>query len=67
LADYGRWPIGFQNNKFRSSMEKTRITIVAITGIVLFFLANYLCRFLLGFSGLLASLIIAAAIAEARI
>jgi len=44
-------------------MEKTRITIIAITGIVLFFLANYLCRFLLGFSGLLASLIIAAAIA----
>ena len=44
-------------------MEKTRITIVAVTGIALFFLANYLCRFLLGFTGFIATLIIAAAIA----
>jgi len=44
-------------------MEKTRITIIAITGIVLFFLANYLCRFLLGLTGPLVSLILAVAIA----
>lgn len=44
-------------------MEKTRITIIAVTGIALFFLANYLCRYLLGFSGVLASVLIAASIA----
>lgn len=44
-------------------MEKTRMTIVAVTGIALFFLANYLFRFLLGFTGLLASVLIALAIA----
>ncbi len=44
-------------------MEKTRITIIAITGIVLFFLANYLCRFLLGITGPLVSLALAAVIA----
>ncbi|KXS47812.1 MAG: hypothetical protein AWU57_5405, partial [Marinobacter sp. T13-3] len=32
-------------------MEKARITIVAVTGIILFFLANYLFRFLLGITG----------------
>ncbi|MBZ2167397.1 hypothetical protein [Marinobacter sp. F4216] len=44
-------------------MEKTRTTLVAITGVVLFFLANYLCRYLLGFSGVLASVVIAVLIA----
>ena len=44
-------------------MEKARITIVAVTGIILFFLANYLFRFLLGITGPLVSLIIAALIA----
>ncbi|MBW0148993.1 hypothetical protein [Marinobacter arenosus] len=44
-------------------MEKTRITIVSVTGIVLFFLANYLCRFLLGFTGVLPSVLIAVLIA----
>ncbi|SFR54922.1 hypothetical protein SAMN04488073_2692 [Marinobacter gudaonensis] len=44
-------------------MEKTRITIVAVTCIALFFLTNYLFRYLIGFSGLLASLVIAALIA----
>jgi len=44
-------------------MEKIRITIVAVTGIVLFFLANYLCRFLLGITGPLVSLVLAALIA----
>lgn len=44
-------------------MEKTRVTIIAITGIVLFFLANYLCRFLLGITGPLVSLILAGLIA----
>ena len=44
-------------------MEKTRITIVAVTCIALFFLTNYLFRYLIGFTGLLASLVIAALIA----
>jgi len=44
-------------------MEKTRITIVAVTCIALFFLANYLFRYLIGFTGLIASLVIAALIA----
>ncbi|PPI82500.1 hypothetical protein KEHDKFFH_19245 [Marinobacter maroccanus] len=44
-------------------MEKTRITIVAVTCIALFFLSNYLFRYLIGFTGLLASLVIAALIA----
>lgn len=44
-------------------MEKVRITIVAVTGIILFFLANYLFRFLLGITGPLTSLILAALIA----
>ena len=38
-------------------MEKTRITIVAVTCIALFFLTNYLFRYLIGFTGLLASLV----------
>ncbi|QSP96389.1 hypothetical protein LPB19_08450 [Marinobacter salinisoli] len=44
-------------------METTRITLIAATGVVLFFLANYLCRYLLGFSGVLASVLIALMIA----
>ena len=44
-------------------MEKVRTTIVAVTGIILFFLANYLFRFLLGITGPLMSLILAALIA----
>lgn len=44
-------------------MEKTRITIVAVTSIILFFLANYLCRFLFGLTGVGVSLLIAALIA----
>lgn len=44
-------------------MEKTRIIIVAVTGIILFFLANYLFRFLLGITGPVVSLILAALIA----
>lgn len=44
-------------------MEKTRITIVAVTGIALFFLANYLCRFLFEITGPLVSLVLAALIA----
>ena len=52
-----------KSNKFRAAMEKTRITIVAVTCIALFFLANYLFRYLIGFTGLVASLVIAALIA----
>lgn len=44
-------------------METARITIVAVTGIILFFLANYLFRFLLGMTGPLVSLILAALLA----
>ena len=44
-------------------MEKTRITIVAVTCIALFFLTNYLFRYLIEFTGLLASLVIEALIA----
>ncbi|MEX2476712.1 hypothetical protein [Marinobacter sp.] len=40
-----------------------RMTLIAVSCIVLFFLTNYLLRYLVGMSGLLASLILAVAIA----
>ncbi|MBO6851166.1 MAG: hypothetical protein JJ867_11995, partial [Marinobacter sp.] len=41
----------------------TRMTLIAVSGIVLFFLSNFLLRYLMGFSGPLASLLLALIIA----
>ncbi|MDX1551015.1 MAG: hypothetical protein R3198_00205 [Marinobacter sp.] len=44
-------------------LKRSRITIIAVSAIVLFFLANYLVRFLFEVTGVLVSVIIAALIA----
>lgn len=44
-------------------LKRSRVTIIAVSAIVLFFLTNYLARFLLGLTGVLVSVVIAAMIA----
>lgn len=44
-------------------LKRSRVTIIAVSAIVLFFLANYLARFLLGLTGVVVSVVIAALIA----
>lgn len=44
-------------------LKRSRVTIIAVSAIVLFFLTNYLARFLFGLTGVLVSVVIAALIA----
>lgn len=44
-------------------LKRSRVTIIAVSAIVLFFLTNYLARFLFGLTGVLISVAIAALIA----
>lgn len=44
-------------------LKRSRVTIIAVSAIVLFFLTNYLARFLFGLTGVLVSVVIATLIA----
>ena len=44
-------------------LKRSRVTIIVVSAIVLFFLINFFTRYLLGFGGVAVSLIIAAVIA----
>ena len=44
-------------------LKRSRVTIVAVSAVVLFFLTNYLARFLFGLTGVVVSVVIAALIA----
>ncbi|WP_041335846.1 hypothetical protein [Marinobacter salarius] len=44
-------------------LKRSRVTIVAVSAVVLFFLTNYLARFLFGLTGVVVSVVIAAVIA----
>lgn len=44
-------------------LKRSRVTIIAVSAIVLFFLTNYLARFLFGLTGVVVTVVIAALIA----
>jgi len=44
-------------------LKRSRVTVIAVSAIVLFFLTNFLARFLFGLTGVLVSVVIAALIA----